>query len=171
MERLCPKEQILKMIRPLSDCIYDDNQVIRREIFNALMSVRDNLDYEEVYELLIAETGNDGTAREFFNSNLENDHIFEVLIKTALESESGDARMNAAYWISKFDTELLKEYEKELLVLQGDEWDSVSCHILVALGKIKSKDGLKYLLEKKIKPKLFWESEALKYYLEITDGK
>ncbi|HEX9060711.1 MAG TPA: hypothetical protein VF941_11070 [Clostridia bacterium] len=168
MERKYNKEQILDMLRPLADCIYDDNHILRKEIFDSLMLVSDDLGYEEIYELLIAEIGNDCTAKEFFSSNLQNDHIIELLVQTALNSESGDARMSAAHWISNFTVELLKKYEKELLILQKDEWDSVSCHILVALGKIKSKDGLKYLIEKRIKPKLFWEAEALKYYLTVT---
>lgn len=87
------------------------------------------------------------------------------MIEFAVDDYSGDARMEAAYWISRFDTILLKNVEKDLLRIQEDELDSIACHILVALGKIKSKEGLKFLIEKRIEPEMYWESQALKYYL------
>lgn len=43
------------------------------------------------------------------------------------------------YWISKYNLELLKEVEGSLLQIQKDELDSISRHIFIALGKIKSK--------------------------------
>jgi hypothetical protein len=107
-------------------------------------------------------------ARDFFKANFNNKEILEILFEIALdksENYSNDSRMEAAYYISQFSDMLLKSYEKELLLLQQEELESISCHIHTALARIKSKEGLKYLLEMKVEPVLYWEAEALKCYL------
>lgn len=73
--------------------------------------------------------------------------------------------MTASYWISNFTENLLLTIEDKLLILQEYELDNISVHAWIALGKIKSKKGLIYLIEKRISPKLSWEAEALKHHL------
>lgn len=69
------------------------------------------------------------------------------MIAIAEESESGDARMKSAYYISQFEGERLKQQESRLLQLMDDEWDSVAVHMM-ALSKIKSKPAPEKILEK-----------------------
>ncbi|MBK1812664.1 hypothetical protein JHL18_18755 [Clostridium sp. YIM B02505] len=114
--------------------------------------------------LLIDSVHSKTEAKDFFTKNLNSSELLNMLVEVAIDDYSGDARMEAAYWISKFDTTLLKSIEKDLLRIQEDELDSIACHILVALGRIKSEEGLKFLIEKRIEPEMYWESQALKYY-------
>jgi hypothetical protein len=89
-------------------------------------------------------------AQNYFESNLHNKDILEMLLEITLdqtENYSNDSRMEAAFYIKQFPEDLLRPYEKELLKLQQEELESISAHIHTALAKIKSKDGLKnYLL-------------------------
>ena len=124
-----------------------------------------DLNIDRIRGLLIDSVHSKIEAKDFFEENTNNSKLLNILIEFAVDDYSGDARMEAANWISRFDTILLKNVEKDLLRLQEDELDSIACHILVALGKIKSKEGLKYLIEKRIEPEMYWESQALKYYL------
>lgn len=91
-----------------------------------------------------------------------------VLFDLLENEESGDVRIGAAYWISKFDTELLKLNEIKLLSLMTDELDNISCHIFMSLAKIKSKKGMLYLIDSKIEPDMYWEAQVLKDYIELA---
>ena len=124
-----------------------------------------DLSKDRIRGLLIDSVHSKIDAKDFFEKNLNNSKLLDVLIEFAVDDYSGDARMEAAYWISRFETILLKNVEKDLLKIQEDELDNIACHILVALGKIKSKEGLKFLIEKRIEPEMYWEAQALKYYL------
>lgn len=123
-----------------------------------------DLSKDRIRFLLIDSVHSKTDAKDLFANNLNNSELLNILIEFAVDDYSGDARMEAAYWISRFETILLKNVEKELLRIQEDELDSIACHILVALGRIKSKEGLKFLIEKRIEPEMYWESQALKYY-------
>lgn len=123
-----------------------------------------DLNKDNIRCLLIDSVYSKNDAKDFFAKNLNNSELLNILVEIAVDDYSGDARMEAAYWISKFDTILLKNIEKDLLSIQEDELDSIVCHILVALGRIKSKEGLKFLIEKRIEPEMYWESQALKHY-------
>ncbi|GFP78429.1 hypothetical protein [Clostridium fungisolvens] len=123
-----------------------------------------DLSKDRIRVLLIDSVHSKIDAKDFFEKNLNSGELLNILIEFAVDDYSGDARMEAAYWISRFETILLKNVEKDLLRIQEDELDSIACHILVALGKIKSKEGLKFLIEKRIEPEMYWESRALKYY-------
>lgn len=121
---------------------------------------------ESIRELLIEAIHSKNKAINHLNTNLNNEELLNTLVEIATDDYSNDARMEASFWISKFDKDLLKNIEQKLLIIQQEELDSIACHIFIALGKIKSKKGLEYLIEKRIKPDKYWEAEALKYYFD-----
>ena len=123
-------------------------------------------DKNTIRELLIDSVHSKNQAKDFFNSKLTNKELLDVLVEIAIDDYSGDARMEASYWSSKFEPELLKNIEGQLLKIQSDELDNIACHAFVALARIKSKDGLRYIIDKRIEPEMYWESEALKLYME-----
>ena len=127
----------------------------------------DVLTIETVEKLLIDAIHSNKIAREYFNNNLKNKDLFDILLKILAESESGDARMGASYRISQFDSSLLFPVESTLLIHMDDEWDSVAVHMMVALAKIKSKVGLCKIVENRIEPELPWEAECLKIYFDL----
>lgn len=119
-----------------------------------------------IRELLIDSTHGIQKAKTYFEERLDDKLLLDVLVEFALDDYSTDASMTASYWISQFSEDLLRGIEDDLLVLQQYELNSISVHALVALGKIQSTRGLKYLIESKITPKLQWEAVALKYHLK-----
>lgn len=121
---------------------------------------------DNIRNLLIDSIHSNIEAEKFFERNVKNEKVLNLLVQCAIGDYSNDARMEAAYWISKFNKDILKTVENELLKIQKDELDSIACHVFLALGKIKSKEGLKYLIESRIKPTLYWEAQALKFYFE-----
>ncbi len=130
-----------------------------------------DLNKDRIRDLLIDSVHSKIEAKDFFVKNLNNSELLNILVEFAVDDYSGDARMEAAYWISKFDITLLESIENDLLRIQEDELDSIVCHILVALGRIKSKEGLKFLIERRIEPEMYWESQALKHYFsDILEG-
>ncbi len=108
------------------------------------------------------------TSEMYFQSYLNDENMLGVLFDLLENEESGDVRIGAAYWISKFDTELLKSNEIKLLSLMTDELDNISCHIFMSLAKIKSKKGMLYLIDSKIEPDMYWEAQVLKDYIELA---
>ena len=128
----------------------------------------DNLDINKdtIRNLLIKSVHSDKIAIEFFKANLNNKHLLQILKEIAIDDYSGDARMEASYYVSQFNNDLLYEIEKDLLILQKDELDSIACHAFIALAKIQSKEGLQYLIHNRIKPELHWEGTALEYYFK-----
>ena len=120
---------------------------------------------KSVEELLIRAVHSDNVAKQFFKSNLSDRSLLEKIIAIVEESESGDARMKGAYWISQFDEALLAHVEPQLLKLMDDEWDSVAVHIMLAISKIKSEQALEKILDNRVKPVLYWEALAIKNYL------
>lgn len=131
----------------------------------------EKLEYEKIEELLIKSVWSDQAARSYLLENINNDEIFRILIQVVETSESGDTRMEAAFFLSKCSEKLLESAEKELLTLMDDEWDSVAVHIMVALSRIKSKEALKKIITNRIKPALPWEARCLEIYFQgETDG-
>ena len=61
---------------------------------------------------------------------------------------------------------LLRNYEDDLLRLQAEQWESLADHAIVALAKLRSKKGLMFLIEKRLSPKLPWESKILLSHLQ-----
>lgn len=107
------------------------------------------------------------TSEKYFQNYLNDRNMINILFDLLENEESGDVRIGAAYWISKFDTELLKLNEIKLLSLMTDELDNISCHIFMSLAKIKSKKGMLYLITSKIEPDMYWEAQVLKEYIEL----
>lgn len=107
------------------------------------------------------------TSEKYFQNYLNDENMINTLFDILENEESGDVRIGAAYWISKFDTELLKLNEIKLLSLMTDKLDNISCHIFMSLAKIKSKKGMLYLITSKIEPDMYWEAQVLKDYVEL----
>lgn len=120
----------------------------------------------ELEQILIEAVHSNENATKFMMDNLDDLEIFNVLLNIVKTSESGDARMEGAYYLSKCDEKLLNSVEKDLLNLVDDEWDSVAVHIMIALSRIKSRKGLKKIIQNRIKPVLAWEAKALEIYFQ-----
>lgn len=123
-----------------------------------------NISYVE--DILIKAVHSDKTANEFMLSNLSNEELFYIILDIVETSDSGDARMEGAYYLSKYSKELLMKEEERLLVLIDDEWNSVAVHIMIALSRIKSSRALEKIIEQRIQPALYWEAQALKNYFQ-----
>lgn len=119
---------------------------------------------QDIEKLLIRSVHSHKEACQFFADNLSDESVFDRIICIVMESESGDARMEGAYWISRCNEALLKKSEDILLRLMDDEWDPVAVHIMVALSRIKSERALTKILDNRVKPVLHWEAVALKNY-------
>ena len=124
----------------------------------------------DVEDLLIRSVHSDENAKDFFEDNKCDEILFLKLLDIVEVSESGDARMEGAYWISQFDDDLIKQYEERLLNFMDEDWDSVVVHIMMALSRIKSSKAFIKIINERIKPQTPWEIKALMNYIEI-DGK
>ena len=120
---------------------------------------------DEIENMLIQSVHSDKAADRFFLEHTSSEELFGALLNIVETSESGDARMEGAYWISKFDEALLAQAEERLLVLMDCGWDSVAVHIMIALSRIKSRAALTKIIDERIRPHLYWESVALCNYL------
>lgn len=119
-----------------------------------------------IEDLLIRSVHSDKEARDFFVENKSNEDIFLKVLDIIEVSESGDARMEGAYWISQYSSNLIKKYEERILKLMDEEWDSVVVHIMMALSKIKSKKAFIKIINERIKTRSEWEIKALMNYTE-----
>lgn len=119
---------------------------------------------EDLKDLLIKSIYSDVKAKDYFFGNLCNETLFVDLISIVRNSDSDDARMEAAFYISQFDTKIITKSEAELLLLMDDELDSIAVHIMVALSRIKSPLALKKIINERIKPNMYWEACALENY-------
>ena len=109
-------------------------------------------------------------AQSYFAGQTENAQLLKVLFELALVDASDTVRLQASYAIAQFPEQLLRDYEDDLLRLQAEEWESLSEHAIVALAKLRSKRSLVLLIEKRLTPKLPWESEILRRHLrDILD--
>ena len=120
----------------------------------------------ELEVLLIKSLHSDKIATEYIEDNLNNIDFFNTLLSIVQTSESGDARMKGAFFLSKCDETLLRSAEDALLVLMDDEWDSVAVHIMVALSRIKSSKAIEKIIKNRIKPILGWEGRCLEIYFQ-----
>jgi len=127
-----------------------DNAEIRRLLFDAVRALPE--------------------AQTYFAGQTENAQLLKALFEIALVDASDTIRLQACYTIARFPEQLLRDYEDDLLRLQADEWESLSEHAIVALAKLRSKRSLVLLIEKRLTPKLPWESEILRQHLrDILD--
>lgn len=123
----------------------------------------------EINNLLIESIHSNKEAKEYFQQNLNNRNLYYVLLEIIknidLELVS-DIHLEAAYWISMFNSNFIKETENELLNLIEIELDAIACPIMVALSRIKSKKALNFIIEKRLKPENYWEARALENYFK-----
>ena len=104
-------------------------------------------------------------AQAYFEGRLEDVELLKLMFEIASADSTDTARLQACYYISQFPATLLSDYEDDLLRLQAEEWESLSDHAIVALAKLRSKKSLVLLIEKRLVPKLPWESGILRRYL------
>jgi hypothetical protein len=104
-------------------------------------------------------------AQAYFDENVEEAELLKALFDIALTDSSDSVRLQACFYISRFPAHLLGEHEDVLLRLQANAWESLSEHAMVALAKLRSKKGLIFLLEKRLAPKLPWETRLLRDHL------
>lgn len=124
------------------------------------------MNIQELEGLLIDSVHSSEQAEKFFQSHMDDKELLKQILQVVEESESGDARMEGAYWLSQAQDDFLRDVEKRLLVLMDCEWDSVAVHIMMALAKIQSQEALDKIIEKRIRPNLYWEALALEKYLK-----
>lgn len=106
-------------------------------------------------------------AKKYFEERFDDPDLLNLLIKIAMDDYSTDASAGASYWISHFEEELLEKVEEKLLILQKYKLGSISAFAIIALSKINSEKGRKYLLRHRVGPNMkWWESEALENYLK-----
>jgi hypothetical protein len=110
----------------------------RLEAQAAVLVATKGFDIETVRELLILECHSSPTARRFFENHIDNREILAVLIQLAIDDYSGDAQMNASYWISRFPVGMLKVYITQLETIASNEWDSVAVHARKSLEAVKA---------------------------------
>ena len=120
----------------------------------------------KIEEMLIKSVHSDEKAEKSFFKNLHNDKVFYTILEIVENSDSGDARMEGAYYISRYDENILKKEESRLLLLMDDEWDSVAVHIMIALSRVRSVKALKKIIQDRIRPILEWEAQALENYIQ-----
>ena len=123
---------------------------------------------DEIRRLLFDAARTLPEAQTYFTSLVGNAELLETLFEIASADTSDTIRLQACYYISLFPEQLLRNYEDSLLSLQGEEWESISEHAIVALAKIRSKRGLAFLIEKRLSPKLPWETKMLRLHLQDT---
>ena len=123
------------------------------------------LDIETVRKQLFDAVRNYPEAQQFFADNMENAEVLTYLFDISLGDFPDSVRMHSCMLLSKYPAEMLADYEEDLLDLQNEEWEWVSDHAVTALSKIKSRRGLKHLVEQRIVPKLKLEGEALSAHL------
>lgn len=123
---------------------------------------------QTIEDLLIKSVHSNEDAKNFFLNNLDNKELFYILLDIAENSYSGDARMASDYYISNYDIELLKKEEPKLLHILNNS-DEYKPHIMIALARIKSEEGIKYIINERIRKEMYWEAEALNIYLGLDN--
>lgn len=123
------------------------------------------LDIETVRKQLFDAVRNYPEAQQYFAENMGNPEVLSYLFDISLGDFPDSIRMQSCMLLSKYPAEMLSDYEEDLLDLQNEEWEWVSDHAVTALSKIKSRRGLKHLVEQRIVPKLKLEGEALSAHL------
>lgn len=123
-----------------------DSAEIRRRLFDAVRSLPE--------------------AQAYFEERTADAGLLKTLFDIALNEATDTIRLQACYYIARFPEQLLKAYEGDLLRLQTEEWESLSEHAIAALAKLRSKQGLAFLIEKRLAPKLPWETKMLRNHLQ-----
>jgi hypothetical protein len=124
------------------------------------------IDKDEVRRLLFDVARALPDAQAYFSNHREDPCLLRCLFEVAKTDPADSVRLQACCEMAKFPEPLLRDYEDDLLRLQAEEWESVSEHAIVALAKIRSKKGLVFLIEKRLAPKLPWETKLLRLHLQ-----
>lgn len=124
-----------------------------------------------IEDLLIRSVHSDQDAKKYFEDNTSNEVLFAKMLDIVEESESGDARMEGAYWLSQCDNVLIKQYEGRMLKLMDEEWDSIAVHIMMALSKIRSREAFVKIIHERIQTQSQWDIKALMNYIESDEQK
>lgn len=124
------------------------------------------MDIAEIRRLLFDAIRALPEAQAYFEGRTADAELLKTLFEIALADPADTIRLQAGYYIARFPGELLCDYEDALLRLQAQEWESLSEHAMVALAKFCSKQGLLFLIEKRLAPKLPWETKILRSHLQ-----
>jgi hypothetical protein len=134
------------------------------------MSSQPSMDSANLRRLLFDASRSLPDAQAYFEGRLDDAELLKLLIEIASADSTDTARLQACYYIAQFPVTLLRNYEDVLLRLQAEQWESLADHAIVALAKLHSKKSLALLIEKRLAPKLPWESEILRRHLgDILD--
>jgi hypothetical protein len=105
-------------------------------------------------------------AQDYFEARLGDAALLGTLFEIAMDDPADPVRLQACYYLSRFPGEQLRTYEEKLLRLQEDIWESLAEHAMVALAKFRSPKGLLFLLDKRLAPRVPWETAILRNYLQ-----
>jgi hypothetical protein len=134
-------------------------------------SSQSGLDSSNIRRLLFDASRSLPDAQAYFEGRLDDAELLTLLFEIAASDSTDTARLQACCYIAQFPVALLRSYEDELLRLQAEEWESLSDHAIVALAKLRSKKSLALLIEKRLVPKLPWESGILRRHLRDILGE
>ncbi|PCH64924.1 MAG: hypothetical protein COC09_00140 [Gammaproteobacteria bacterium] len=123
------------------------------------------VDLETVRKQLFDAVRNSPEAQQYFSEHRQDSAVLARLFDISLGDFPDSVRMKSCAYIAEYSAEMLQDYEEDLLDLQNEDWEWVSDNAIVALAKIKSPRGLKFLVEQRIVPKLKLEGEALSNHL------
>jgi hypothetical protein len=135
-------------------------------MMSTMSPVSPKMDSAELRRLLLDAARAQPEAQAYFETRAEDAALLKTLFEIALADSSDTRRLQAAYYISRFPARLLSDYEDDLVRLQAAEWESLSEHAIVALAKLRSQKGLIFLIEKRLAPKLPWETKILRGYVQ-----
>jgi hypothetical protein len=121
---------------------------------------------DEIRRLLFDAARSLPEAQSWFALHVEDAELLEILFEIALIDAAESIRLQACYHITQFPEHLLRNYEDSLLRLQAEAWENIADQAIVALAKIRSKRGLAFLIEKRLSPKLPWETKMLRLHLQ-----
>ena len=118
----------------------------------------------DIEQILVNAVHSNEYAISYLKDNINEESIFKEILEIVEDEEQCDARISGAYWISQFSKDILMKYEDRLIALLNVNLDSVVVHVMMGLAKMKSKKGMQIIIEKRIKPSLYWEGKALEEF-------
>ena len=118
----------------------------------------------DIEQILVNAVHSNEYAISYLKDNINEESIFKEILEIVEDEEQCDARISGAYWISQFSKDILMKYEDRLIALLNVNLDSVVVHVMMGLAKMKSKRGMQIIIEKRIKPSLYWEGKALEEF-------
>ena len=97
------------------------------------------IDEQYIREKLIQACHSSKQARQYFESRLDDVPLLNCLVKIAVDAEDygGDAPMEAAYYFSRYPSNLIEKHDKDLIAALP-RVNGYGGAIALALGKAKS---------------------------------